>query len=388
MHTITQTPDLAAFCERAAKAQFITVDTEFMRESTYWPKLCLIQIATEDEAVLIDPIAGKLDFAPLLALFDNKDVVKVFHAAKQDIEIFVKMSGRTPNPVFDTQVAAAVCGFGDSVAYNSIVKQVTGGEIDKSSRFTDWSHRPLSEKQQRYALADVTHLRDVYEHLLTELDRQKRHEWVADEMADLMRPELYRVEPEDAWKRLKMKVNKPLELAIMQELAAWRERRAQDQDVPRGRVMKDEAIFELAQQQPADAKAFDRLRSFSRGFGRSDQASEIMSVIAEVKKRDKAELPKVPRRPRGPSPRGPIGDLMRVLLKSVAEDAGVAPRVIASSDDIDALVLDDEADIPAMHGWRKKLFGDRALAIKHGKLALGASPEAVIPIEVDISQPR
>lgn len=386
MQTITTTEALAAFCDRAAAADYLTVDTEFMRESTYWPILCLLQIATADEAVLIDPIAGDLDFAPLWVLFQNPDVLKVFHAGKQDIEIFVKLSGDAPHPVFDTQVAATVCGFGDSVAYDALVHQVTGDQIDKSSRFTDWSRRPLSDRQLHYAIADVTHLRPVYDYLSQRLDEQGRRGWVEDEMAGLSDADAYRVKPEDAWKRLKMKVSRPRDLAVMQEVAAWRERRAQAQDVPRNRVIKDDAIYELAQQQPTDPAAFERLRSFSRGFGRSDAASEIMAIIEKVRARPKEALPTVPRRPRGPSPKGPIGDLIRVLLKAVAEQHGVAPRVIASSDDIDAIVLDDNADVPALAGWRRKLFGNKALAIKHGKLALGADRKGVIPLEVEVSR--
>ncbi|HUV32345.1 MAG TPA: ribonuclease D [Devosiaceae bacterium] len=385
MQTITTTEALAAFCGRARRAGFVTVDTEFMRESTYWPILCLLQIATEYEAVLIDPIAGNMEFTALFALLADPKVVKVFHAAKQDIEIFVKMSGQAPTPVFDTQVAAAVCGFGDSVAYDALVREITGDHIDKSSRFTDWARRPLSERQLTYALADVTHLRPVYEFLGARLDELGRRGWVEDEMAGLTRPALYQTRPEDAWKRLKMKVSKPADLAVLQEVAAWRERRAQAQDVPRGRVIKDDAIYEIAQQQPLDADAFERLRSFSRGFGRSEAAAQIIDIVKQVRARDKDSLPEVPRRARGPSPKGAVGELIRVLLKSVAEENGVASRVIATSDEIDALVLDDDADVRPLDGWRRELFGDKALAIKHGRLALGANRAGVVPLEVDLS---
>lgn len=383
MQTITTTKALAAFSSRAAKARFITVDTEFMRESTFWPILCLLQIATGDEVVLIDPVAGKqMDFGPLFALFADRRVLKVFHAGKQDIEIFVHLSGAAPAPVFDTQVAAAVCGFGDSVAYESLVREITGEKIDKSSRFTDWSRRPLTDRQLAYAVADVTHLRDIYEHLDAKLDTLDRRAWVEDEMAELGRAEAYQLDPEVAWKRLKLKVSKPRELALMQSLAAWRERRARERDVPRQRVIKDDAIYEIAQQQPADEKSFERLRTVSRGFSRSSAGGEILALVREVMARDPETLPKVPRRKRGPSPKGAVGDLMRVLLKSVSEAHGVAPRVIASSDDIDAIVLDDHARVPALSGWRRRLFGEKALAIKHGRMALGADASGVVPVEL------
>lgn len=386
MQTITTTQALAAFSTRAAKARYITVDTEFMRESTYWPILCLLQIATGDEVALIDPVAGRdMDFAPLFELFADRRILKVFHAGKQDIEIFVHLSGAAPAPVFDTQIAAAVCGFGDSVAYESLVREITGEKIDKSSRFTDWSRRPLSDRQITYAAADVTHLRDVYEYLDNKLDELGRRAWVEDETAELGRAEAYQLDPEDAWKRLKLKVSKPRELALMQALAAWRERRARERDVPRQRVIKDDAIYEIAQQQPTDDKAFERLRTTSRGFSRSAAGSELLAIVREVLARAPDSLPKVPRRPRGPSPKGAVGDLIRVLLKSVSEAHGVAPRVIASSSDIDAIVLDDHADVPALTGWRRRLFGEQALAIKHGRMALGADASGVVPVEVELT---
>lgn len=384
MKIITSTKDLANFCEAAKTFDFVTVDTEFLRETTYWPILCLVQMATPEDAVIVDPMVEGIDLAPMFELFQDKSVVKVFHAAKQDIEIFVKLSGDAPQPVFDTQVAAAVCGFGDSISYDNLVRQITGTQVDKSSRFTNWSHRPLTDKQLTYAIGDVTHLRDCYTHILDQLAKKNRFPWIEAELASLMDRDNYLVQPEDAWKRLKMKVNRPRDLAMMKELAAWRERKAQQQDVPRGRVVKDDAIYELAQQQPTSPKAFDRLRSFSKGFGRSSSADEIIKIVGEVQKIDKDELPKVPRKPNGPSPKGAIGDLLRVLLKAVSESEGVAPRIIASSDDIDQIVLDSNADVPALSGWRRDVFGNKALAIKNGQMALGATPEGIVPIEVDL----
>jgi ribonuclease D len=384
MKIITSTKDLAEFCDSAAKFDFVTVDTEFLRETTYWPILCLVQMATPDEAVIIDPLAAGIDLAPMYALFQNKSVVKVFHAAKQDIEIFVKLSGEAPTPLFDTQVAAAVCGFGDSISYDNLVRQVTGEQLDKSSRFTNWSHRPLTDKQLHYAIGDVTHLRECYLHIKKAVESQNRGEWIEAEFDALMDRSNYIVEPQDAWKRMKMKVNRPRDLAAMQALAAWREAKAQEEDVPRGRVMKDEAIFELSQQQPTNPNQFDRLRSFSKGFSRSSTAKELMAIIEDIKKLEKEDLPKIKRKPNGPSPKGPIGDLLRVLLKAVSESEGVAPRIIASSDDIDQIVLNDDADVPALKGWRKKVFGDKALAIKHGKLALAATPSGIVHVEVEL----
>lgn len=382
MELITSTDVLAAFSKRAAGYDFVTVDTEFLRETTYWPKLCLLQAATLDEAVLIDPLAPGLDLSPFFKLLANEKVRKVFHAARQDIEIFVKLTGKVPVNIFDTQVAASVCGFGDSVSYDNLVRSITKVELDKSSRFTDWSARPLSEKQKTYALADVTHLRDVYAALVKQVDDTGRWDWVEDELAVLESIHTYVVQPEHAWERLKARLAKPRDVAALKALAAWREQRAQDTDQPRSRILKDDALIELAMQRPLNPESFDKLRAVQRGYGRSSAAGEIVSILKDVEALGKTDLPKLPDRYRGPSPKGAVGDLLRVLLKSVAEDNGVASRIIATSDDIDALVLDDDADVPALKGWRRKLFGDKALAIKHGKLGLAASKKGVIEIEI------
>ncbi|WP_374618955.1 ribonuclease D [Devosia sp.] len=382
MELITSTDVLAAFCVRAAGYDFVTVDTEFLRETTYWPKLCLLQVATLDEAVLVDPLAPDLDLQPFLELLGNETVRKVFHAARQDIEIFVKLTGKVPSNIFDTQIAASVCGFGDSVSYDNLVRSITGVELDKSSRFTDWAARPLSEKQKVYALADVTHLRDVYASLLKQVDDTGRWDWVEDELAVLESIHTYVVQPEHAWERLKAKLNKPRDVAALKALAAWRERRAQDADQPRSRVLKDDALVELAMQRPTSPEAFDKLRAVQRGYGRSSAAAEIIGILKDVEALPKSDLPKLPERYRGPSPKGAVGDLIRVLLKSVAEDNRVASRIIATSDEIDALVLDDDADVPALKGWRRKLFGDKALALKHGRIGLAAGKGGVIEIEI------
>jgi ribonuclease D len=382
MELIVSTDVLAAFSKRAAGFDFVTVDTEFLRETTYWPKLCLLQAATLDEAVLIDPLAPGLDLSPFFELLANDKVRKVFHAARQDIEIFVKLTGKVPLNIFDTQVAASVCGFGDSVSYDNLVRSITGVELDKSSRFTDWSARPLTEKQMVYALADVTHLRDVYAALLKQVDDTGRWDWVEDELTVLESIHTYVVQPEHAWERLKAKLNKPRDVAALKALAAWREKRAQDGDQPRSRVLKDDALVELAMQRPTTPEAFDKLRAVQRGYGRSSAAAEILAILRGVEEMGKTELPKLAERYRGPSPKGAVGDLVRVLLKSVAEEHGVASRIIATSDEIDALVLDDDADVPALKGWRRKLFGDKALAIKHGKIGLAASKGGVIEIDI------
>ncbi|MBI4047104.1 MAG: ribonuclease D, partial [Devosia nanyangense] len=350
MDLITSTAVLAEFSAKAAGYDFVTVDTEFLRETTYWPKLCLIQAATDDDAVLIDPLAPDLDLTPFLALMNNPEVVKVFHAARQDIEIFVKLTGQVPQNIFDTQVAASVCGFGDSVSYDNLVRSITNVDLDKSSRFTDWSARPLSEKQKLYALADVTHLRDIYKALRTQIIDTGRGAWVEDEMSVLKSIDTYVIQPDVAWERLKLKINRPRDLAALKVLAAWREKRAQDSDQPRSRILKDDALYELAQQRPLTPEDFEKLRAVPRGFGRSNAAGEIMNLLKGVEALTKAELPTMPERYRGPSPKGAVGDLLRVLLKAVSEEHGVATRIIATSDDIDAIVLDDQADVPALKG--------------------------------------
>ncbi|WP_137151968.1 ribonuclease D [Devosia sp. FKR38] len=382
MDLIVSTDVLAQFCERAAKFDFVTVDTEFLRETTYWPKLCLIQVATDDEAVLIDPLVAGFDLSPFYALLANPAVVKVFHAARQDIEIFVKATGKVPANIFDTQIAASVCGFGDSVSYDNLVRSITGVELDKSSRFTDWSARPLTEKQRLYAIADVTHLRDIYRELRKQVAATRRGDWVEDELTVLRSIDTYIVQPDKAWERLKMKINRPRDLAALKALAAWREQRAQDTDQPRSRIIKDDVLSELAVQRPLTPDAFEKLRAVPRGFGRSSAAAEIINLLKQVEALTKAELPMLPERYRGPSPKGAVGDLIRVLLKSVAEEHGVAARILATSDDIDALVLDDEADVPALQGWRRKLFGDKALAIKHGRIGLVATRKGIVEFEV------
>jgi ribonuclease D len=381
MPLITTTADLSAACRRIAHHRVVTVDTEFMRETTYWPKLCVIQLASPDEAVIVDAMAPDLSLEPFFKLMGNERIIKVFHAARQDIEIIFHLGGLIPHPVFDTQVAAMVCGFGESVSYDQLVQKLTGARLDKSSRFTDWSRRPLSERQIEYALADVTHLRDVYHALSTRLAEQGRSDWVREEMEVLTSPTTYNLEPEHAWQRLKMRIRKPIELAILQEVASWREREAQSRDVPRGRVLKDDAIYEIAQQQPANPAALAQLRTVPRGFERSRAADDILAAVRRALELPKERLPKVPRHRPAPNGSGAAVDLLKVLLKMISEEHGVASKVIATVDDLEAIAADDQADVPALHGWRRDLFGETALKLKRGEIALAVKANQVIALE-------
>jgi ribonuclease D len=369
MNLITTTADLADACARLAEHPFVTVDTEFLRETTYYPKLCLIQLASPDEAVLIDPLAPDLDLAPFFGLMVNQAVVKVFHAARQDLEI-VWMLGRVlPTPLFDTQVAAMVCGYGDSVGYEQLANDLAKARIDKSSRFTDWSRRPLNEAQLVYAEADVTHLRDIYLALKADLESTGREAWVAEEMAVLNSPGTYEVKPENAWQRLKGRIRKPKELAALIELAAWREREAQHRDVPRQRVLKDDALMDIVQRTPRSVEALAELRSVPNGFERSRSGGEVLAAIERGLALDPKGLPRLERE-RGRGGNGAVLDLLKVLLKAVAEAERVAPKIIASSDDLEAIASDDDADVPALQGWRREVFGEKALALKSGTLGL------------------
>jgi ribonuclease D len=378
---ITSSVELAAVCKRLSSSEYVTVDTEFMREATYWPRLCVIQMAGPEEGVIVDAMAPNLDLEPFFRLMANERVMKVFHAARQDIEIVFHRGGLIPHPIFDTQVAAMVCGFGDSISYDQLVHRLTGARIDKSSRFTDWGRRPLSERQIEYALADVTHLRDVYQALAARLGEQGRADWVREEMGVLTSPSTYRLEPADAWKRLKMRVRKPIELAILQEVAAWREREAQARDVPRSRVVKDDAIYEIASQQPTTPAALGHLRTMPRGFERSRSAEDILAAVRRALEVPKEELPRVPKHRPAANGNGAAVDLLKVLLKMISESHGVASKIIATVDDLEAIAGDDGADVPAMHGWRRELFGETALKLKRGEIALAVESNHVVAIE-------
>jgi ribonuclease D len=370
MRVITSTEDLKSVCQRLAEAEFVAVDTEFMREQTFWPKLCLIQLAGPGEEIIVDPLASALDLSAFYALMNDERVVKVFHAARQDIEIVHAATGLIPHPVFDTQVAAMVCGFGESVSYVNLVKKVTGLDLDKSSRFTDWSRRPLSPKQLAYALGDVTHLRDIYRRLKAELEVTERAAWLTEEMATLTDPKTYESHPELAWKRLKLRVKNRKALAVLMELAAWRERMAQSQDVPRGRILRDEALFDIANQAPTTPEQLGELRSLSNGFSRSARARDILEAVKRGLARDMKTVP--------PLTQGvPISaealatlELLKVLLKAAAARNRVAPRLIADSDDLERMATEPEPDVAALRGWRRQLFGEDALRLKRGELAL------------------
>ena len=371
MDLIKTQEELESVIDALARSEFVTVDTEFIRETTFWPELCLIQMAAPGVTALIDPLADGLDLAPFFRLMADERVLKVFHAARQDIEIVFHRGGLIPHPVFDTQVAAMVCGFGDSVSYDQLVQKITGAQIDKSSRFTDWRHRPLSEKQLVYALADVTHLIDVYLHLKAELEREGRAHWLNEEMDILTARETYDPHPEDAWKRLKMRVRKPVELAVMQAVAAWREREARERNVPRGRVLKDDALYEIAQQQPRDAAALARLRTTPKGWERSSTATALIAVVNGALDMPKEKMPKLPKQQPNQEGSSAAAELLKVLLRIVAEREGVAAKVLASSDEIDRIAAEGEsAEVPALHGWRREVFGEEALKLVRGEIAI------------------
>ncbi|MCT7375875.1 ribonuclease D [Chelativorans salis] len=353
------------------KSDFITIDTEFIRETTFWPELCLIQMAAPGVTAMVDPLAPEMDLEPFFRLMANEKVTKVFHAARQDIEIIYNLGNLIPHPIFDTQVAAMVCGFGDSVSYDQLVYRTTGERLDKASRFTDWRHRPLSQKQLDYALADVTHLIPVYEYLEQELEREGRAHWLTEEMGVLTAPETYDPHPDDAWKRLKLRVRKPIEFAVLQQVAAWREREARERNVPRGRVLKDDAIYEIAQQQPEDVAALGRLRSIPRGWERSSPAAGLLKAVNAALALTKEELPRLPKPQHAPEGAAAAAELIKVLLKLVAEKEGVATKMLASSDDIDRLAADGEkAQVPALSGWRREVFGEEVLKLLRGEIAL------------------
>jgi len=380
MDLIVTTAELAEVCARMARHPYVTVDTEFLRESTYYPLLCVAQMASPDEAVVIDALAPSIDLAPFFTLMTDENVCKVFHAARQDIEIVWNMAGKIPHPIFDTQVAAMVLGYGDSIAYDALVQRITGDALDKSHRFTDWSRRPLSEAQIFYARSDVTHLRDVYLKLAADLQKRERTSWVEAEMEVLTSPETYRADPARAWERLRTRARKPKDLAVLMEVAAWREREAQTRDVPRSRVLKDDVVGDIATQAPTTIERLGSMRSLPKGFERSRWGPEIVAAVQRGLERDPKTLPRLERF--RPAPNGAaIVELLKVLLRMTAERHGVAAKVIATVDDLEQIAADDEADVAALKGWRRELFGDKALALKQGKLALAMEKGRVVTVE-------
>jgi ribonuclease D len=371
---VSDTPSLAALCARLATEPFITIDTEFIRERTYWPELCVVQLGGKSDVAVIDAQADGIDLAPLGALLADESVVKVFHAARQDVEIFLLMFGATPTPIFDTQIAAMVGGFGDQVGYDALVSALTGTQIDKSHRFSDWSARPLSASQLAYAAADVTHLRVVYEKLLDRLTREGRTDWVQEEMAALADPTLYRADPETMWLRLKLRPNSRRQAGLLRAIASWREREAQRVNIPRGRLLKDEAIPEIAALAPDTVEELTRARGVTRGFAEGKSGLSLLTAIAEAKALPESDLPETaPRAERdGPRPSPALIALLRVLLAAKSEEHGVAPRMLASAEDLDRLATEDTPAVPAMQGWRRRMFGEDAMALRDGRIAIAA----------------
>jgi ribonuclease D len=370
MRIVSTTAELASTCEQLARSDFVAIDTEFMRESTYWPKLCLVQAAGGDVEAVIDPLAEGLSLGPLLELMHDRRVLKVFHAARQDLEIFYHLSRQVPAPLFDVQVAAAAVGLGDSIAYDALVRALLKREVDKSSRYTDWARRPLTDKQLAYALSDVTHLRDLFPRLRADLERRDRVEWVAEEMETLSAESTYALEPQDAWRRLKLRKTTAPYLAALKSAADWREREAQTRDVPRQRVLKDDALYEIALQRPQTAEELSRLRAVPNGFERSRAGKALLESIAPAIKHPEAHAPRPPKAVQTPPGLGPTIDLLKVLLRIQAEAHDVAPRLIATVADLERIAASDDAEVPALHGWRREVFGEAALKLKRGVSAL------------------
>jgi ribonuclease D len=379
---ITENAALARFCAEQKAASFIAVDTEFLRERTYWPILCLVQVAGPNAAAAIDALAPGIDLTPLLALMADPNVLKVFHAARQDVEIFFNLSSAVPEPLFDTQVAAMVCGFGDAASYETLVGKLAQTSLDKSSRFTDWSHRPLTERQIRYALADVVHLRTVYEKLQQRLASNGRASWFAEEMAGLADPATYRSDPRDAWRRFRLRGRvDPRFFGVLRELAAWRETAARQRNLPRGRIMRDEAVLEIAAHIPKTIEALARTRSLGKGVAEGKLGGEILEAVRCGLSEAAALAPPSPAKADAPAGVGPLVELLRVLLKQRCEEHQVAQKLVASAEDLEMIAADDEAPVPALCGWRHEVFGRDALALKHGRLALTVRGSRVALVE-------
>ena len=381
MNLIETTDRLNALCDRLKNARFITVDTEFQRTSTFYSKLCLIQVADNHGVAAIDTLAADLDLKCFFELMANQAVIKVFHSAFQDFEIFFHTTGRLPQPLFDTQIAAMVCGYGDSVGYDNLVRAVTGRNIDKSMRFTDWTRRPLSKKQVEYALGDVTHLRDIYRHLEEEMSKNGRDSWIADEMKRMTSPQTYRSNPEDAWKRLKVKSGNRRFLARVQAVAAWRELQAMERDLPRGRVVRDDILMDLAARAPKDCSQLDGIKGISQQFRNGKAADDLLARLAAAESAAEDDLP-VPLK-RGPKreKNGPILDLLKVLLKHRCQSEGVAPRLVANTGDLECLAAGQRNDLPLLDGWRYDVYGRDALKLLEGRLGLAADGDQLKFVE-------
>jgi ribonuclease D len=371
---ITETDHLARFCTTAAQSRYITIDTEFIRERTYYPKLCLIQVACEKEAVIIDPLAEGIDLRPLHDLLNDESTLKVFHAARQDLEIFFHMLGCIPHPIFDTQVAAMVCGFGESISYDGLVQQLAGEKLDKSSRFTNWEHRPLTQKQLDYALADVVHLRIIFEKLEAQLANNNRIGWIEEEMAVLIDPATYDPHPEDAWRRLKIRTRAPKFLAALQAAAAWRERLAQSMDLPRQRVLKDDTLADIAASHPKDLDGLYRLRGMNKGLPK-DRLLELINTVQGARELPKEQCPHLPEGIQLPPESGAAIELLRVLLKRQCDRENVAQKLVANRSDLEHVAIGKLQDTPLAHGWRWEVFGCHANALLRGELGMALDPK-------------
>ena len=383
MRLLTTTSELNQACAQFQTSRYVTIDTEFLREKTFWPKLCLIQIAMPGFEALIDPLAGNIDMSGFFEILKNPDILKVMHGCRQDIEIFHKEAGIIPSPMMDTQVMAMVCGYGDSISYEALVKRIAQGTIDKSSRFTDWSRRPLNNNQLTYALADVTYLRDIFENLENDLKKTGRLAWLTEEMDFLTNPETYNQSPENAWKRLKYQDKRPHIMGVVIELAKWREIQAQTRDLPRNRILKDDAIREIALQNPIKPEDFDKMRSVPTGFISSRNAAGLMEAIEAGRKLTKKDLPPAPPVFDNRPGIGPLVDLLKVLLKYCCEENQVAPKLIANVTDLERIASDDNPDIKCMEGWRKDVFGAAAMDLKNGRLALASENDRILIIKRD-----
>jgi len=382
MTLITKTAELIAFCNSLKGLPFVTVDTEFMRESTYWPQLCLVQVAGPDDAAAIDALAPGIDLAPLFDLMDAPETLKVFHAARQDLEIFYHLMGHVPAPLFDSQVAAMVCGFGDQVGYENLIAKLTKARIDKSSRFTDWSRRPLSDKQINYALSDVTHLRDAYRKLTKELERNGREAWLDSEMAVLQSASTYEGNPDLAYKRIKARNPKPRVAALLKELAAWREREAQRRDMPRNRILRDDALMEIAHHAPKNANDLARTRGLGDRMAKGPGGVEILKAVERALAIPESDLPKAQAKIDLPSGIGPVSDLLKVFLKMICEETGVAQKLIANSSDIDHIAaFGADAKVEAMEGWRYEMFGEAAVKLRSGEIGLAIKNKKVVLLD-------
>jgi ribonuclease D len=382
MNVISDTEALTAFCDALSTADYITVDTEFMRESTFWPILCLVQVAGPEDEAIIDPLADGIDLTPLYDLIADESVLKVMHAAKQDIEIFHHEGGVTPVPLFDTQIAAMVAGFGDQVGYETLIAKLTKFRPDKGSRFTDWSHRPLTDAQMDYALADVTHLRPAYEKLRRRIEENGRLTWVEEEMVKLADPALYEVVPTEGWRRLKPKRNQPKYLAMLQAVAAWRDREAMARDLPRNRLMRDDVLAQIAARPPEDEHSLQRVRGIPKNFASGRLGQGLMAAIAEGQAKPADQAPTIPEPVDLPPGAGALMDLLKVLLKFKCDTNQVAQKLIATVPDLEAIAADDNADVAALKGWRRDIFGDEALRLKAGEIALAAGHGKVRIVEV------